>query len=135
MGFLKRKKLLDGVTVAGTGDGSAQLTPFVDLRFDAAAVGVELHVHGTGGDVKCEFRVSPDGTVANASSFDDEADVTSSTATAYAGTPLQGHTYAVPAAATRGRYVQFQVEGVNANPATGVTVELWYTSREEPTAP
>lgn len=132
MGFLKRKKLLSGVTVAGTGDNSARLTPFVDLHFDSAAVGVELHVHGTGGDVKCEFRVSPDGTAAFAASFDDEADVVASTATAYATTPLQGHTYAVPAAAVRGRYVQFQVEGVNANPATGVTADLWYTSREEP---
>ena len=117
--------LFDNVLVNATGASSRQDTTAgaIDLRYVSRSLGVLIQAASVVGaaDIKLEYRISHDGLAFG--SFDDETDIIAASATDFSSNPEGWHT--VDIAAFLSRYVDFRLEGVNANPAdTLVTAYL-----------
>ena len=102
---------------------AAIISPSISLEYATRVEGLFLRARSVSGtaDVKAEYATSWDGTEYD--SFDDNADITSSTVTDKANNTEGFNTFSV--AATLNRYIQIRVTGVAANPAdTRVTAYL-----------
>ncbi len=112
MDSLIKAKIFDAVAVASTGSATSNS---VDIRRASRVEAVILKASSVAGttDVKVEYATSHDDS--SYDSFDDNVDITSSSATQFANNVEGFNTYPVPAPLNA--YLKIKVTGVGANNA------------------